>query len=360
MAFFPGPAGSPAGRPGTRSADRDHRRRLVHALLSGGGGRADPAGWPVGRDRLALRADGGLHHRALYRVALLRSRLLGVGAGAIRSLVGGCLDHCGGLHRPGVRTVLVIALVVMIMTTRDLDWPTRGRRLALLLIPTAVLAGFATFLYWLTGSWTAWYSAQSTGWVRSLTWPWESFLHTIDAIMPGAFADHPWWAAVFRAEVVAMGLGMLATAWCLVRRMWAEASWVGIQVLAFSSLLLVLLRQSRHVALVPALDDVRSLGNLAAGTAGSADRPSLRGDHGVQRERGFDALVVLALFHRALGELSGRLPASPTTYTGPDGSAVDRDGRSRQPARRRRATNPGRRQDPSRPAAPLRQSAGLD
>ncbi len=46
---------------------------------------------------------------------------------------------------------LVIALVVMIMTSRDLDWATRGRRLVLLSIPTVVLAGFATFLYWLTG-----------------------------------------------------------------------------------------------------------------------------------------------------------------------------------------------------------------
>ena len=64
--------------------------------------------------------------------------------------------------------------------------------------------------------------------------------------------------------------------------------------------------------------------------------------------------MVLALLHRVLGELSrsgelrGRRPASPTTYTEPDGSAVDRDGRSRQPARCRRATHRGRRHDPSR------------
>ena len=129
---------------------------------------------------------------------------------------------------------LVVALVVMIMTSRNLDWLTRGRRLALLLIPTAVLAAFVVFLYWLTGSWTAWYSAQSTGWVRSMTWPWQSFLHTIDAMKPGAFPGQPWVTAVFRAEMVAMALGILATVWCLTRRMWAEATWVGIQVLAFS------------------------------------------------------------------------------------------------------------------------------
>lgn len=129
---------------------------------------------------------------------------------------------------------LVGALMVMIVTTRTPSWSVRGRRLALMLIPVAVLAAFAAFLHGLTGSWTAWYSAQSTGWVRELTWPWQSFLNTIPAIVPGAFPDHPWWAAVFRVEVVAMAVGLLVTGWCLARRLWAEASWVGVQVLAFS------------------------------------------------------------------------------------------------------------------------------
>jgi hypothetical protein len=31
-----------------------------------------------------------------------------------------------------------------------------------------------------------------------------------------------------------MALGLVVTLWCLSRRMWAEASWVGVQVLAFS------------------------------------------------------------------------------------------------------------------------------
>ncbi len=97
-----------------------------------------------------------------------------------------------------------------------------------------MLALYATYLYRLTGSWTAWYTAQSTGWVRGFTWPWESFQNTLPAIAPGAFPDHPWWAAVFRAEVVSMAVGVLVTLWCLGKRMWAEASWVGVQVLAFS------------------------------------------------------------------------------------------------------------------------------
>ncbi len=129
---------------------------------------------------------------------------------------------------------LVGALFVMILTTRGVSWTVRARRTAWLLIPAAVLAAFATYLWTLSGSWTAWYHAQSTGWVRQLTWPWQSFLNTIPAILPGAYADHPWWAAVFRAEMASMALGLLVTIYCLVRRRWAEASWVGVQVLAFS------------------------------------------------------------------------------------------------------------------------------
>jgi hypothetical protein len=129
---------------------------------------------------------------------------------------------------------LVGALFVMIVTTRQLGWRSRLQRLALLAIPMAVIVGFAAYLHWLSGSWTAWYQAQSAGWVRELTWPWDSFLNTIPAIVPGAYPDHPWWAAVFRGEMVSMAVGLLVTGWCLGRRMWAEASWVGVQVLAFS------------------------------------------------------------------------------------------------------------------------------
>jgi hypothetical protein len=129
---------------------------------------------------------------------------------------------------------LVGALFVMIVTVGGLDLKGRLRRVAWLLLPAAVILCYATYLHGLTGTWTAWYTAQSTGWVRQLTTPWQSFLNTIPAIVPGAYADHPWWAAVFRAEVVSMVLGLLVTAWCLRRRLWAEASWVGVQVLAFS------------------------------------------------------------------------------------------------------------------------------
>ena len=76
---------------------------------------------------------------------------------------------------------LIGALLVMIMTSGS-PIVAKLRRAALMLIPAVVIIAFAMYLYALTGSWTAWYHAQSTGWVRQLTWPWDSFLNTIPAI----------------------------------------------------------------------------------------------------------------------------------------------------------------------------------
>jgi hypothetical protein len=141
---------------------------------------------------------------------------------------------------------LIGALLLMIITEKN-PAAAKLRRAALMLIPAAVMMAFGTYLYALTGSWTAWYSAQTTGWVRELTWPWQSFLNTIPATLPGAYANHPWWAAVFRGEMISMAAGVGVTVWCIVvslrarkhpngpdRPMWGEASWVGVQILAFS------------------------------------------------------------------------------------------------------------------------------
>lgn len=129
---------------------------------------------------------------------------------------------------------LVGALLVMIITSTRTSWPGRGRRALWLLIPIAVLAGFVLYEHSLSGKWDAWYQAQVDGWYRGFTWPWQSFLNTWAAVQPGAYADHPYWAWVFRAEMASMVIGVLVTIWCLTRKLWAEASWVAVQVLAFS------------------------------------------------------------------------------------------------------------------------------
>ncbi|HEV2929747.1 MAG TPA: hypothetical protein VGW74_13720, partial [Propionibacteriaceae bacterium] len=118
---------------------------------------------------------------------------------------------------------LVGALLVMILTS-VVSWRDKITRAAQMLLPLGVILAFAGYLYLLTGSWTAWYSAQKTGWVRELTWPWQSFLNTIPAIVPGAYADHPWWAAVFRGEMASMAVGLGVVAWCIAASIRARRS----------------------------------------------------------------------------------------------------------------------------------------
>lgn len=129
---------------------------------------------------------------------------------------------------------LVGALAVMIITSSGTSWSRRGRRALWLLIPIAVLTLFVVYEHSISGKWNAWYQAQVAGWYRGFTWPWQSFLNSWAAIQPGAYADHPYWVWVFRAEMVSMAVGVGVTIWCLTRKLWAEASWVAVQLLAFS------------------------------------------------------------------------------------------------------------------------------
>ena len=104
---------------------------------------------------------------------------------------------------------------------------------AWLLLPVAVLAAYIVYLYSLTGSWTAWFAAQEAGWQRGFHWPWESFRNSWNSLRTPN-PDHPEWVWIFRAEMVSWLLGAALTVVLLARRRVAEASWVGVQVLAFS------------------------------------------------------------------------------------------------------------------------------
>lgn len=110
----------------------------------------------------------------------------------------------------------------------------RLRALAWLAFPAVSLAAYLLFLYVTTGSWTAWYDAQTAGWARGFTWPWDSLANTWRAATSTDYPAFPEWSWVFRAEIVSMAIGLATTLVCLVRRRWAEATWVGLQVVAFA------------------------------------------------------------------------------------------------------------------------------
>ncbi|MGC3995013.1 MAG: mannosyltransferase family protein [Propionicimonas sp.] len=134
-----------------------------------------------------------------------------------------------------VSGVFLIAALAVLALTQAGAVRDRGRRLLWLAIPVAVVAAYLGYLYVVTGSWTAWLDAQEAGWARGFAWPWESLKHTLAVLEPGAYADHPEWHWVFLAEIISMAVGLLVTIVCLVRRRWGEATWVGLQVVAFGT-----------------------------------------------------------------------------------------------------------------------------
>lgn len=136
---------------------------------------------------------------------------------------------------------LVVALLVLALVGngddevwRD-DWSIRLKDAAWLLLPLAVLGAYAWWLHGRTGSWTAWFQAQQAGWGRKFTHPKDAFLHTWRAAQPERWPGRRLVAPVFFAEIVAMAVGLVTTLACLLRKRWAEATWVGVQLAAFGT-----------------------------------------------------------------------------------------------------------------------------
>lgn len=129
---------------------------------------------------------------------------------------------------------LVAGLGILALTQRGAVLE-RLRRVLWLLLPAAVMGLYAFYLYRLTGDWTAWYSAQNSGWQRELSWPWEGLKATWPMTSDSYWASRTdAVAAMFRWEIASVLVGYITVGWCLVRRRWAEAAWVGTAVLALS------------------------------------------------------------------------------------------------------------------------------
>jgi hypothetical protein len=125
---------------------------------------------------------------------------------------------------------LVAAIAVEWLTSRQRGhWSSLGW----FLVPVGVLAGWMAYLRWLTGDWLAWLNAQAQEWNREFTWPWDALRHTWNAAFSGAY--DPVFTWMFRAELVAMIVGVALTIGLLWWRRWGEATWVGLQVAAFAT-----------------------------------------------------------------------------------------------------------------------------
>jgi hypothetical protein len=124
---------------------------------------------------------------------------------------------------------LAAAIAVQWLTMREKRWPD----LPWLIVPAVPLAGWMLYLRLTTGDWLAWLHAQAEEWHRSFTSPWDTFANTWDAGFGGT--QTPGFAWMFRAEIVAMIIGLTLTVLLLVWRRWGEATWIGLQVVAFGT-----------------------------------------------------------------------------------------------------------------------------
>lgn len=115
-------------------------------------------------------------------------------------------------------------------------WTAPGRRwrdLVWIALPAVALVVVAAVQHAATGSWLAWWEAQSSQeWRRSFHPVWQTVTNTWEAAFAGTvFSGYVW---PFRLELVAVAVGLATTIWCLARRWWGEATFVGLNVAALS------------------------------------------------------------------------------------------------------------------------------
>jgi hypothetical protein len=123
---------------------------------------------------------------------------------------------------------LAVGLVVELATTSR-DW----RVAPWLAAPFLAAFGFVFYLHHLTGDWLRWQHAQASGWGRHLTSPLQAFQATLDAARSTSTGTEYQWS--FRAEIVAVALGVLVTAVLLARREWGQGTYVGLSVAALAT-----------------------------------------------------------------------------------------------------------------------------
>ncbi|MGH3326840.1 MAG: mannosyltransferase family protein, partial [Streptomycetales bacterium] len=125
---------------------------------------------------------------------------------------------------------LAAALVVEFLTVAE---RRRWRSAPWLALPALPVVGYMAYQYARTGDWLAWLHAQQEEWHRGFTNPVQAFLHTWEAAFGGG--QPPGFAWMFRAEMLAVLVGVALTAVLLARRRWGEATFVGLQIVAFTT-----------------------------------------------------------------------------------------------------------------------------
>ncbi|MFF9341124.1 MULTISPECIES: mannosyltransferase family protein [unclassified Streptomyces] len=126
---------------------------------------------------------------------------------------------------------LVAALVVhFVLTAREHGGPRRWAWLALPALPPLL---YSWYLHAHTGDWMAWKHAQERGWYRRFHAPWESWSTTWEAAFGHGYTTP--YALMWQAELVAMGVGLVAVALLARARRWPEAVYIALSLWALGT-----------------------------------------------------------------------------------------------------------------------------
>jgi hypothetical protein len=103
------------------------------------------------------------------------------------------------------------------------------RRAPLLVLPAVPVVLFVVHLHALSGSWTAYSDAQREGWGRTVAMPWVGWRNTWrSAFSTPQSAEYQWF---WRAELLAVVIGVILLVVLLLQRRWGEATYVGASTL---------------------------------------------------------------------------------------------------------------------------------
>jgi len=128
------------------------------------------------------------------------------------------------LRIDGVFVLAAVAVLFLQTRPRGRDW-LHGSALLIALVP---LAAFFTYLYSLTGSWLAWHNAEVKGWDRTFNEPLRALYNTLRYAFAGILPASEAWE--YQVEILAVAVGTALLIWLLIRRRWAEATFVGLSV----------------------------------------------------------------------------------------------------------------------------------
>lgn len=119
------------------------------------------------------------------------------------------------------------------------QWPRRrwrtfvDARVPALLLPAVPVVGYIAYLHAKTGHWNAYQRAQEEGWGRRTGWPFAGLDNTWQLATSSAQTRPFVWS--WRAELIAMAVGVIVTLVLVATRRWGEAAYVGSAVLMLST-----------------------------------------------------------------------------------------------------------------------------